>query len=177
MVEVILSLLILAVLICVAVWLYIAHQGDAVFEFIVEQCSPLEVERQTEEELLVAFKVPYVNKGTQDGIIMDAFSRHFLPQEQYDGVIVSTWLMGETTPRDDDYWESLIVPKGQGGAVIVKVRLIAKNGNIREALGDMVDMPVDVYYQVVARGAWYIHKARVILTADQFGRLVQESAE
>lgn len=175
--EVILSLLILAVLLCVAVWLYIAHQGDAVFEFIVDQRSPLQVEQQTNDALVVSFKVPYVNKGTQDGIIMDAFSRHYLPQEQFDGVTVSSWLMGEKTPRDDGYWESLIVPKGKGGAVVVKVRLMAKNGNIKETLKEMVDMPVDILYQVVARSAWYIHKQRVILTADQLGRLVQESAE
>ena len=175
--EVILSLLILAVLICVVVWLYIAHQGDAVFEFIVAQCSPLTVEKRTQDELTVSFKVPYVNKGTQDGTIMDAFSRHFLPQEQFDGVSVSTLLMGELTPRDDGYFEALIVPKGKGGAVVVKVTLKAKNGNIAETLKDMVDMPVDIYYQVVARSAWYIHKARIVLTAEQLSRLAQESAE
>lgn len=175
--EVIFSLLILAVLACVAVWLYIVHQGDAVFEFIVDQCSPLKIEKQTVGELVFSFKVPYVNKGSQEGIILDAFSRHYLPQEQFDKVAVSSWLMEEKTPREDCYWESLIVPVGKGGAVVIKVSLVAKNGNIKATLMDMVDMPVDIFYQIVARSPWYIHKNRVVLTADQIGRLVQESAE
>lgn len=165
--ESLLFLLIAALAVAVALWLFVARQGDAAFEFLVDQRTDLNLEELTGDKAVFSTVVPFVNKGTQDGTIMDCFPRPLLPQEQYDAAAVSARLELETRRRDDGYFEALIVPKTTGNAVIVTVTFTAKRGDIRQALAAMVDMPVEIYFQVVARGKWYVSKQRVMMTAAE----------
>ncbi|CUH97634.1 putative membrane protein [Propionispora sp. 2/2-37] len=151
-------IIVLAVLLILAVWLYIARQGDAEFRFLTEQRTEFVLVGADREKAVFACTIPFINKGSQDGTIMDAYTRHFLPHEQYDGVEVVSRLSLESDPRTDAYWEALIVPKGTGQAVTVTLILKAKNGDIDQTLPEMVDMSLDIVYQVVARSEWYITK-------------------
>lgn len=163
--EFIVGLLIAGGVLALAVWLYIVNQGDAEFEFQVDQATALTVAERSETAVTLQCRVPFVNKGRQDGTIMDCYTRHLLPDEQYDGVDVYSRLELETAPRSDGYFEAVIVPKGTGGTVVVTIRLTARRGSIDQALAGMVDMPVDIVYQVVARSDWYITKNRLLLKA------------
>lgn len=160
----------LIVLVCVvvlAVWGYIIKQGDAEFEFITAQRTPFKLEELTANAATFSCELPFVNKGSQDGTIMDAYTRHLLPYEQYDAAEVNSRLENLEAPRTDGYWEALIVFKGEGGAIRVTVELTAKQGDIKAALTEMVDMPIDIVYQVVARSDWYITKTRLVMTAQE----------
>lgn len=165
--ELFLFLVVAAAALAVAVWLFIARQGDAEFEFLVDQRTDFKLEEMNGNRAVFSCVVPFVNKGTQDGTIMDCFTRHLLPQEQFDAVEVSSRLELETRRRGDGYFEALIVPKTDGNAVIVTVAFTAKQGDIRQALTGMVDMPVEIYLQIVARSNWYIDKQRVVMMADE----------
>lgn len=165
--ELLLFFVVAAVVLAVAVWLFIARQGDAEFEFLVDQRTDFKLEEMSGNRAVFSCIVPFVNKGTQDGTIMDCFTRHLLPQEQFDAVEVSSRLELETRRRSDGYFEALIVPKTDGNAVIVTVAFTAKQGDIRQALAGMVDMPVEIYFQVVARSNWYVDKQRVVMMADE----------
>lgn len=165
--ELLLVLLMAAAVLAVALWLFIARQGDAAFEFLVDQRTDFKLEEVSGDRAVFSCVVPFVNKGTQDGTIMDCFTRHLLPQEQFDAVEAASRLELETRRRSDGYFEALIVPKTDGNAVIVTVTFAARRGDIREALADMVDMPVEIYFQVVARGTWYVGKQRLIMMADE----------
>ena len=175
--EFLIVLVVLAVVVAVAIWLFIAQQGDAEFEFIVDQRTDFILEDVTEKTATFSCKVPFINKGSQDGTIMDAYPRHLLPYEQYDGVDVSSRMELTTAPRTDNYFEAVIIPRGTGGIVVITVTFTAKEGGIREALGKMhelnVDMAIDIVYQIVARTLWYIHKARMIMTCDEIMRAMQ----
>lgn len=159
--------LLLAIIVVAAIWLFIAQQGDAEFEFLVNQRTPWEVEEIHDNSVTFSAKVPFINRGSQDGTIMDAYTRHLLPFEQYDAVEVYSRLTNEELFRTDGYWEAVIVPKHTGGTAIATVRLTAKKGSIEESLADMVDMTVDVVYQIVARSPWYISKNRLLFSADE----------
>ncbi len=156
-----------AAALAVAVWLFIARQGDAEFEFLVDQRTDFKLEELSGNRAVFSCVVPFVNKGTQDGTIMDCFTRHLLPQEQFDAVEAFSRLELESRRRSDGYFEALIVPKTDGNAVIVTVAFAAKQGDIRQALTGMVDMPVEIYFQVVARGKWYVDKQRIVMMADE----------
>lgn len=156
-----------AVLLVLFVWLYVARQGDAGFEFLVDHRTDFVLTEMTDDSATFTCKVPLVNKGTQDGTIMDAYTRHLLPYEQYDGVEVYSRLELETAPRTDGYFEALIVPKTTGQAVVITVKLTARQGDIQKALKAMVDMPIDIVYQIVARGEWYITKNRLLMKASE----------
>lgn len=171
------ALLVLVVLVGIAVWLYIARQGDAEFEFLVNQRTDFSLVKMTDNTATFSCKVPFINKGSQDGTIMDAYTRHLLPYEQCDVVEVSSRLELEDAPRTDGYFEALIVPKTTGQTVNVTVILTAKDGAISEALKQMVDMPIDIVYQIVARGEWYISKNRMVMKAKEIMNAVgQKSA-
>ncbi|MDT8899942.1 hypothetical protein [Anaeroselena agilis] len=165
--ELLLFLVMAAAVVAVVAWLFIARQGDAEFDFLVDQRADFKLEEKSGDRAVFSCVVPFVNKGTQDGTIMDCFPRHLLPQEQFDAVEVSSRLELESRRRSDGYFESLIVPKTDGGAVIVTVVFTAKRGDVRQALADMVDMPIEIYFQIVARGRWYVDKRRVVMTADE----------
>lgn len=158
-------LVLAALLLVVAVWLYIARQGDAEFAFLIDERTKFALVEKTKETATFAAVVPFVNKGTQDGTIMDAYTRHLLPEEQYNGVEVASRLELDTARRTDGYWEAYIVPKGTGQSVIATVKFTAKQGDITEALKEMPDMSIDIVYQVVSRTPWYIDKApRMVMT-------------
>lgn len=169
--EIMSMIVALAIIIAVAVWLFIAKQGDAEFEFKVKQRTQFILVEKTEKTAAFSCNVEFVNKGSQDGTIMDAYPRHLLPYEQFDGVEVSSRMELASAPRTDNYFEAVIIPKGTGGTVIITVTFTAKQGTIKDALQNLydlsVDMPVDIVYQVVARTPWYIHKARIVMTCDE----------
>jgi hypothetical protein len=176
-VELLVTIVLLAVIVAVAVWLFIAKQGDAEFEFLVGQRTEFMLVEKTEKTATFSCKVPFINKGLQDGTIMDAYPRHLLPYEQFDGVEVSSRMELATAPRTDNYFEAVIIPKGTGGTVIITVTFTAKAGTIIDALQNLyelsVDMPIDIVYQIVARTPWYIHKARMIMTCDEVMKAMQ----
>jgi hypothetical protein len=176
-VEFLVTIVLLAVIVAVAVWLFIARQGDAEFEFLVGQRTAFMLVEKTEKIATFSCKVPFINKGLQDGTIMDAYPRHLLPYEQFDGVEVNSRMELETAPRTDNYFEAVIIPKGTGGTVIITVTFTAKAGTIKDTLQNLyelsVDMPIDIVYQIVARTPWYIHKARMIMTCDEIMAAMQ----
>jgi hypothetical protein len=160
----------LAGLLILGVWLFVARQGDAQFKFMVDQHTAFTVTERTAETVTLSTNVPFLNIGTQDGTIMDAYTRHLLPYEQYDAVEVNSRLELESAPRTDGYFEAFIVPKSTGKSVVVTVKFTAKSGTIEQALSQMVDMPVDIVYQIVARGPWYIDKTRMTITAAEIAK-------
>ena len=170
-------LLILVLGAIVGIWLYIANQGDAHFKFVVEQRTAFRLKSMTQDSATFVSTVPFVNNGTQDGTLMDVFPRHFLPCEQFDAVDTDSRLTLDSANRNDGYWEAYIVPRNTGGSIIVTVKFTAKAGDIKAALKDMVDMPLDIIFQVVARSPWYIHKNRLIMTADEIHKALAAGDE
>lgn len=170
--NVVLLLIGLVVLAAAAVRLFIAAQGDAEFEFQVTKRTQFAVSAETDDSIELTCRVPFVNKGSQDGTIMDAYPRTLLPYEQFDKLEAVGRLELEAAPRIDNYFEAVIIPKGTGQAVNVTLRLTDRSGEgVKSALAAMVenrvDLPVDIVYQIVARSDWYIHKNRLVLTSEE----------
>ena len=140
----------------IAYWLVAAKQGDCEFR------------------LLKGKKTPFKVEGRQNGTIMDAFARPYMPQEQYDRVNVRALLMDTARPRTDDYWEALIVERGRTVELRVQLTLEAKEGGILKALEEFPDMPLDVIYQTVGRSDWAYEKGRIWLTEDELREALYE---
>ncbi|WP_371380825.1 hypothetical protein [Sporomusa aerivorans] len=175
--ELLAVLLILVLGAIVGIWLYIANQGDAHFKFLVEQHTDFTLKSITQDTATFSTTIPFVNDGTQDGTFMDVFPRHFLPVEQFDAVDTDVRLTLDSANRSDGYWEAYIVPKSTGGSIVLSVKFTAKSGDIKAALRDMVDMPIDIIFQVVARSPWYIHKNRLIMKADEIHKALAAGGE
>ena len=150
------------------VWIYIVRQGDSEIEILTAQRTELKLVSNEDGRAVFAAQIPLCNLSAQDGIILDAFPRHLLPQEQYDAARVESRLVLLTAPRDDGYFEAVIIEGNKGNTLVLTVALTAKNGSLAEAVASMADMPVELYYQVVGRGECALHKERLVLPAAEF---------
>lgn len=176
--EFLLNLLIVgavvAAAICLAVWLYVFNQGDARFEFLVSQRSPLHLTELTKESATFTVSIPFVNSGPQDGTIIDLFPRCLLPQEYFDKVTVESYLARTDAERSDGYWEAMIIPKKTGGIIKLTVKFTAKEGDIAVALKEMVDMPVSLVCQIVSRSKWYLQKTDMVMPKKEFAQEMEK---
>lgn len=155
------------------VWMFITQKGNANFEVRAKEHTAFEIEEVTQDSVTLRCKVEFANVGKQCGTIMDCYVRHLLPYEQFDGVSVYSKAELESAPREDDYFEAVLIQHQSSIFVVVKVKLVARKcDDIKVALADMVDMPIDLVYQYVARKPWAIGKERIELPAAEIAKLV-----
>ena len=166
--ELLAVLILLVGLGILGVWIYIVRQGDAEIEILTAQRTELQLVSVEDGKGFFSAQIPLFNLASQDGIILDAFPRHLLPQEQYDAARVESRLELLTAPREDGYFEAVIIEGNKGNTLVLTVALTAKNGLLAEAVASMADMPVELYYQVVGRGECALHKERLVLPAAEF---------
>lgn len=143
--------------------LFVLKQGNEQVVLLPKRKTNFQVADMNFESITLFCDIPFVNKGRQNGTIMDLFPRHLLPQEQFDAVKVEIWAMDNNRPRHDGYFEAVIIKPKKGGTIRVYVKLIGKSGNIREDLKEFPYMNIDIFYQVVGREDYHINKDRIRL--------------
>lgn len=156
-------------LICI----YAFYKGTDDTTILVEKMSPLKLERISETEAVFTTELPMVNRGTEDAAILDVFPRPYLPQEQFDAATVFGHIETFNRIRSDNYFEAMILKAGSQCQLILTLRFVANDGrDIREALRDMVDMDVAIYFNGLARKDIYIRKVFITLMGEQIRALV-----
>lgn len=165
--QIIAGLILLVCLGFLAYWFIAWKQGNCAFVLLKGKRSPYRVEFMDRTRAVLTCTVPIRNAGRQNGTIMDAFVRPYMPEEQYDRVDVRTILMDTARPREDDYWEALIVEPGKTVELRVKITLTAKAGSILQDLEQFPDLPMDIIYQIVGRSDWVYEKGRIHLEQDE----------
>jgi len=169
----ILTGLIVAVLAVVLVtWLYLRGRQEKLVPKL-ESRTPFKIERRDEKSVTLSTTIEFRNEGTQSAMIVDAICHPLLPFEQYDGFDVRGKAEREGVPREDDYFEALVIEHQQSANLVAKVTLTArKNLSLEEAAAHMVDFPVEFLYRQVGRSQMRWSIARVILTAEELSKLV-----
>lgn len=161
------------VFLAIAIKLFLIKEGDAVIDVRADQHTPFKIDEITKDSVTLSTKVEFANTGTQCGTIMDCYVRTLLPYEQFDGVKAEAKAEWEKAPREDDYFEAVLIQKKGNIHVFVKVKLTArKTDDIKQALVHMVDLPLDLVYQHTGRHPWKISKKRIVLSADEIAGLV-----
>ena len=167
------GVLIAAVLAVVLItWLYLKGRKEKVVPKL-ESRTPFKIERRDEKSVTLSTTIEFRNEGTQSAMIVDAICHPLLPFEQYDGMNVRGKAEREGVPREDDYFEALVIEHQQSANLVAKVTLTArKNLSLEEAVAHMVDFPVEFIYREVGRTPMHWSIARVILTAEELSKLV-----
>ncbi|MDY3974322.1 hypothetical protein [uncultured Veillonella sp.] len=167
LINVIVAIIVIIALVFLAFRFYSWRQGDEQITMLTKRRTQFEVEDINFHQVTLVCDIPFVNKGRQNGTIMDLYPRHLMPQEQFDNVWIQSWTTDANAERHDGYWKAQIIEAHKGG--IVRLRLIfnAKNGNIHKDLAGFPDMNIDIVYQVVGRSDWHISKNRIVLTAEE----------
>lgn len=163
----------LIIFLMVVIEVFFNFEGDAVIDVRTESRTPFKLEKTEKDAVTLSTKVVFANIGKQCGTIMDCYVRTLLPYEQYDGIEARSKAELVAAPREDDYFEAVLIPKKDSIEVLVKVTLRArKTDDIKAALVHMVDLPLDLVYQHTGRHPWTISKKRIVLTAAEIAGLV-----
>ena len=163
-----------AIFLCIiAVKLFFAKEGTEEIVVKLAERTPLEVTAQDEKSVTLVTKLEFANVGKQVGTIMDALVRPLVPYEQYDGLEVRGRAEREGAPREDDYFEAVLIEAGESIFVKAYVTLTARKGrSIKEAAAHMVDFPVELIYQETGRRPWRYSKVTIPVRAVEVAALV-----
>lgn len=171
--EILGIILVAIVIIICAVYLAWKSIGDADVQFKLSEHTPFVLDKIEADKAIFSTKVEIANDGRQCATIMDCFVRSQLPYEQFDGAEVKAKAERENSPREDNYFESVLIQKYEKINVIIKIELIDRKGKgIKETLRHAVDVPVDVVYQHTARYAAVLSKKRLVLPAAEIASLL-----
>ena len=163
-----------AIFLCIiAVKLFFVKEGTEEVVVKLTERTPLEVTAQDEKSVTLVTKLEFANVGKQIGTIMDALVRPLVPYEQYDGLEVRGRAEREGAPREDDYFEAVLIEAGESIFVKAYVTLTARKGmSVKEAIAHMVDFPVELIYEETGRRPWRYSKVTIPVHAAEVAALV-----
>lgn len=157
------------------VWLYLRGREEKLVPKL-DSRTPFKIISRDDKSLTLSTTIEFRNEGTQSAMIVDAICHPLLPFEQYDGMSVRGKAEREGVPREDDYFEALVIEHQQSANLVAIVTLTArKNLSLEEAVANMVDFPIEFIYREVGRNPMRWSIARVILTAEELNRLAVRS--
>ena len=167
---------ILAVLVLYYLYILFAKiQGEGHFSFDVGRRTPLKVVRGSAQGVELSCRLPFVNDGKQFGALIDVFTRHYLPREQYDALEIDTNIYRVSDPRTEKYWDAKIFYVGEGDDVVIDIRLVAKTGDIVAALADMPDLPLDIFQKTCSRSDYYYERTYLTFSGDELRAALKEA--
>ena len=142
-----------------------AYLGTEIIVPKVGEMTKFSLVEHTAEHLVIGATIPFANEGKQCGTIMDAFLRVQLPYEQYDGALVGV-------PREDDYFEAVLIQKHSRIHLVLKVSIEGRRGNsLEEAIAHLPDLRLDLIYQETGRIPAHYSKVMLKVAAQEIADL------
>lgn len=170
-IEIIAGLFLLGV---VAVAVFIMMQPKHRFVFDVKNRTKAELTDKTDNKLCFSVDVPFTNEGGDEGLVLDAFMRIYLPQEQYDKALIRGKINLKDVPRDDDYFEALVMPKGEHKTMTAKFEVTPMHGaSLKEAVNGLPDFDVALFWECRGRENLYTVKKFITISADEVKALLK----
>jgi len=164
--EILAALVILGIVVLMC---YARLQGKEKIVFDVKARTPARLTQASPEKICFEVEVPYKNMGTDQGVILDAYVRPYLCQEQYDGALLRGKVNLKNVPRDDDYFEAVLVNPGSGNTLVCKFELTPLHAaDAYEALKGMPEIDVALFVDERGRDALYQAKKIITLTPEEF---------
>lgn len=169
-------ILICILLLIIGIKLYLSYIGKE--NVVVTPSGSFSLVEKDDKSMMIESLVNFKNIGTSGATIMDAICRPQLPYEQYDGIEVRGYAERKDAPREDDYFEAVIVhKKGEAPdeiAIVPKIRLTARKGlSLNEALKDMVDINIELIWLETGRSPVNYKKIIMRLTGDEVRKLAK----
>ena len=172
MTTILIGLLVAIAIVILAVSMFL-HGREEKLVPKLESRTPFEIVSRDEKSVTLATTIEFRNEGTQSAMIVDAICHPLLPFEQYDGMNVRGKAERDGVPREDDYFEALVVEHQQSVKLVAKVTLSArKNLSLEDAASHMVDFPIEFLYREVGRNEMRWSMARIFLPAEELAKLL-----
>ncbi len=137
-------------------------QGDCEILLETEAAHGFRVELLEEKrEICCSCLVPLVNRGRQQGMVLNVFCRPEYWGKIMEKLEVSSYLkLAGEAGRKDTYWEALILKKGARLLTELTLR-IRSEVELAEVLREVPRAAVAVYYQVTGRTGMRWHLAEL----------------
>lgn len=159
---------------CIVISIYIFFQGDAEISLKKEKIGVPVKEEAADGYLNFHVELPCVNRGKEEGAILDAFVRVYLPMEQYGDVLIRGKVNLAEKPRKDDYFEAELIGGGDTKELRLCFEAYPQNGtDLKAALSGLPDFEAAVFLECRGRGALYTVKDYISLRADDIRKLIQ----
>ena len=166
------GILIVAVIFCLGIFIFLKNRGQEKVVPKIESRTPFKILSRDEKSVTISTTIEFFNAGKQSAMIVDAICHPLLPFEQYDGISVRGKVEREGKPREDDYFEALVLEHQESVNLVQTITLTARKGmTLNEALSHMVDFPIELVYREVGRTPMHWSIARVVLTAEELTQL------
>lgn len=160
------------VLFCLGIFVFLKKRGQEKVVPKLQTRTPFKIVSRDEKSVTISTTIDFRNEGKQSAMLVDAICHPLLPFEQYDGIAVRGKVEREGKPREDDYFEALVIEHQEGVNIVATVTLTARKGmTLEEALSHMVDFPIEIVYREVGRTPMHWSIARIILTAEELAKL------
>ena len=158
--KVIAALILLAV---VVIGIYILLQGKEEMFFEVTQRTKARLIKRSENKLEFEVELPMHNDGKEEGIILDAFIRVYLPQEQY----ADAQLRGRVNLK------AMLLGPGVKKTMVVKFEVVPEHGvTLKQAVEGMPDVDIALFLDCRGRTALYTVKKIITLHKDELQALL-----
>ena len=166
------GILVAAVIFCLGIFIFLKNRGQEKVVPKINNRTAFKLLARDEKSVTLSTTIEFRNEGKQSAMIVDAICHPLLPFEQYDGINVRGKVEREGKPREDDYFEALVLEHQESVNLVQTITLTArKNMTLEEALSHMVDFPIELVYREVGRTPMHWSIARVILTAEELTQL------
>jgi hypothetical protein len=173
LVNVIMGLIILAIIGAIIIVVYAWMKPTDNTSVLTGERTELKLVSLTDKEAVFTTEMVLNNSGVEDAAIIDVFARPYLPQEQYNQATVYGHVETIDRRRNDNYFEALILSAKSKRPLIVTLRFVANEGyDIKDAMKNMVDMDVAIYYNGMARKEIYIRKNFFTVMGTELSALV-----
>ncbi|MDD4320473.1 MAG: hypothetical protein PHH31_02845 [Acidaminococcaceae bacterium] len=173
LVNLIMVLICLAIAGAIVIIIYAWMKPTDKTSVLTSKRTVLQLTSLTDKEAVFITEMPISNTGVEDAAITDIFARPYLPQEQYKQATVYSNVETSNRRRNDNYFEAFILQKKSQVSLIVTFRFVANTGyDIKEAMKNMVDMDVAIYYNGMARKEIYIRKDFFTVKSAEISALV-----
>lgn len=170
--DLLLPIAVVAVVLAVACVVIFSSLGKEKLEVDTSKRTPFELVGKSDNSLTFSTCVEFANMGTSCAIVPDCFVRTHLPFEQYDGVDVRGRAEQLDRPREDGYFEAVLIQKlGQkGDKITVKAQLdlLARKGmSIEEALSEIPDFTFQIIWLEGGRVPFHYRQVRIEVPSDE----------
>lgn len=163
----------LALLAAIVIAVYILMQGKEEMFFDVVQRTRARLTGRKDDKMEFEVELPIHNDGKEEGIILDAFIRVYLPQEQYADAQLRGRVNLKEAPREDDYFEAMLLGPGVKKTMTVKFELVPEQGvTLEQAVAGMPDVDIALFLDCRGRTALYTVKKIITLNSDEFKALI-----
>lgn len=149
--------------------------ADKLLVFYKDKRTQAKLISKTDAKIEFSVDVPYENKSQDEGIFLDAFTRVYLPDEQYNGALLRGRVNHPDAPRSDDYFEARLVPPHEKSCLTVTFEVIPRNGKrtAAEALLGMPDVEFALYVERRGRMELFRNKENILLTKEELQKLLK----